>query len=62
MINSNTINDVRLFKVTFKDDYGTEETYPIYDVSIAAAIKHVHQIVGKPIRVSYVQDPRLMLR
>jgi len=62
VINSSTINDIRLFRVTFKDDYGTEETYPIYDVSVADAIKHVHQIIGKPIRVSHVQDPRLMLR
>ena len=55
-------DDIRLFGVTFKDELGREESYPIYDVSIADAIKHVHQIMGKAIRVSHVQDPRLMLR
>ena len=55
-------DDIRLFRVTFRDELGKEETYPIYDVSIADAINHVHQLVGKPIRVSHVQDPRLMLR
>jgi len=60
MINSTA--SIRLFYVTFKTSYGYEETWPIYDTSLAEAVKHVHQLNNVEITVIRVDDPELRIK
>ncbi len=58
----NTMDSIRLFHVTFKTEYGYEETWPIYDVSLASAVAHIHQLNTVPVTVTRVLDPELMIK
>ncbi len=56
------MDNIRLFHVTFKTEYGYEETWPIYDVSLASAVAHIHQLNTVPVTVTRVLDPELMIK
>ena len=53
---------IRLFRITFKTDYGYEETWPIYDVSLASAVKHIHELNNVAVTVIRADDPELMIK
>ena len=55
------MENIRLFQVTFKTEYGYEETWPIYDTSLAEAVKHIHQLNHVPVTVTRVDDPELRI-
>ena len=57
-----TTDNIRLFHITFKTDYGLTETWPIYDVSLASAIKHIHQLNNVAVTVIRADDPELRIK
>ena len=59
---TNSTANIRLFHVTFKTDYGYEETWPIYDTSLAEAVKHIHHLNQVPVTVVRVDDPELRIK
>ena len=57
-----TTDNIRLFNITFKTDYGLTETWPIYDVSLESAIKHIHQLNNVAVTVTHADDPELRIK
>ena len=56
-----TTDKIRLFHITFKTEYGLTETWPIYDVSLASAINHIHALNNVAVTVIRADDPELRI-
>ena len=50
-------DNIRLFHITFKTEYGLTETWPIYDGSLASAINLIRPLNPVPVTGASAADP-----